>query len=180
LRYHADPVDAEVVTALDRIPATLAKLEGQAAVPVLETVQNDALGTASVRFAAREQLDKLKAEAEAEAAAKAAAEAAKSQKPEDAPAPTATPVQAEADPTHLTTELIEQALLPVRDQLQACVANANKFQARAVLVVEDGKVLMVSVLPAELQGCVEPLIRPQQFKRTRFLKKERVTHIIKR
>jgi hypothetical protein len=170
-----------VVTALERVPATLHKLQGQAAVPALETVQKDGLGVSSVRQKATEVLDALKAEAEAEAAAKAAAEAAKDQKPEEAPAAAITPVQGdEAMPTHLTTELLEQALLPVRDQLQTCVANAGKFQARAVLVIEDGKVLMVSVLPAELQACVEPLVRAQTFARTRLPKKERVTHIIKR
>jgi HEAT repeat protein len=181
LRYHADPVDPDVVTALERVPATLHKLEGQAAVPALEIVQKDGLSVYSVRQKATEVLGALKAEAEAEAAAKAAAEAAKDQKPEEAPAAAVTPVQGdEAMPTHLTTELLEQALLPVRDQLQSCVADAGKFQARAVLVIEDGKVLMVSVLPADLQNCVEPLIRAQTFARTRLPKKERVTHIIKR
>jgi len=182
LRYHADPVDAELVSALERIPAVLAKLEGQAAVPALEVVLNDELATYSVRQQAREVLDALKAEAEAEAAKKAAEEAAKNAPPEEAAPPAAlTPVDSEAAmPTHLTTELLEQALLPVRDQLQACVANDNKFQARAVLVIEDGAVLMVSVLPANLQKCIEPLIRGQQFPKTRFPKKERVTHIVKR
>jgi hypothetical protein len=41
-------------------------------------------------------------------------------------------------------------------------------------------VLMVSVVPPALQSCVEPLIRAQSFAKTRFPKKERVTHIIKR
>jgi len=181
LRYHADPVDPDVVNALERIPATLHKLQGQAAVPALEIVHNDGLGVYSVRQKATEVLGALKAEAEAEAAAKAAAEAAKDQPPEQAPAPAVTPVQGdEAMPTHLTTELLDQALLPVRDQLQECVAKVGKFQARAVLVIEDGEVLMVSVVPAELQACVEPLIRGQKFAKTRLPKKERVTHIIKR
>jgi hypothetical protein len=48
------------------------------------------------------------------------------------------------------------------------------------MVVEDGAVLMVSVVPAELQSCVEPLVLPQPFPKTRFPKKERLTHIIKR
>jgi len=180
-RYHADPVDAELVTALDRVPHVLYKLEGQAAVPALQVVANDELSTYSVRQKAIEVLNILQTEADAEAAAKAAAEAAKDAPPEEPPPAAATPADTEADmPTHLTTELLEQALLPVRDPLQACVANAGKFQARAVLVIEDGKVLMVSVNPAELQSCVEPLIRGQQFAKTRFPKKERVTHIIKR
>lgn len=181
LRYHADPVDAELVTALERVPATLYKLESQAAVPALQTVANDELGVYSVRQKAIEVLNALAAEATAEAAKKAAEEAAKDAPPEEPSVPAATPAPSEEQmPTHLTTELLEQALLPVRDQLQECIAKVNKFQARAVIVIEDGAVLMVSVLPAELQGCVEPLIRTQTFAKTRFPKKERVTHIIKR
>jgi hypothetical protein len=181
LRYHADPVDAELVTALEGIPQALHKLAGQAAVPALQVVATDELGAYSVRQKAIEVLNALEAEAQAEAAKKAAEEAAKDAPPEAAPPPAATAAPTEEDmPTHLTTQLIEQALLPVRDQLQACVANIGKFQARAVIVVEDGKVLMVSVVPASLQACVEPLIRGQEFTKTRLPKKERVTHIIKR
>lgn len=180
LRYHADPVDAELVSALERIPQALYKLEGQAAVPALRAVANDGLGTSSVRNKAIEVLNTLEAEAQAEAAKKAAEEAAKDAPPEEPAPPAATPEPTVEEPTHLTTELLDQALLPMRDKLQACVANAGKFQARAVLVIEDGKVLMVSVLPAELQSCVEPLIRATEFAKTKFLKKERVTHIIKR
>ena len=85
-------------------------------------------------------------------------------------------------PTHLTTALISQALLPVRDQLKACLANAQQatFQARVVIVIEEGKPLLTSVLPAELQACVEPLVMSQTFPRTALPKRERVTHIIKR
>jgi hypothetical protein len=39
---------------------------------------------------------------------------------------------------------------------------------------------MVSVLPKELQACVEPLVKAQTFPRTKLPKTERVTHIIKR
>jgi hypothetical protein len=78
--------------------------------------------------------------------------------------------------------MISQALLPVRDQLKACLAQGIKptFQARVVIVVEETKPIMVSVLPKELQACVEPLVKGQTFPRTKLPKAERVTHIIKR
>ena len=49
-----------------------------------------------------------------------------------------------------------------------------------MLAIEEGEALMVSVLPAELQGCVEPLVKRQKFPRTRVPKREQVTYMIKR
>ena len=85
-------------------------------------------------------------------------------------------------PTHLTFELISEALLPVRDQLRACLKTAAKptYQARMLLAIEEGEAKMVSILPAELQGCVEPLARAQQYPRTKTGKREQVTYVIKR
>jgi outer membrane protein assembly factor BamB len=177
-RYHADPIDVELVTALDRVPAALASLEGAAALPVLEQVMADGMGSLSVRQRAREELEKLQAIAAAEAAK---AEAAKNPAPETVPS--VVPVEPDpVEPTHLTTDLVNKALLPVRDQLQACLTAEGRklFQARAVLVVEAGEVLMVSVMPSELQGCVEPLVRTQKFPQTKYPKKERLTYTLKR
>ncbi len=177
MRYHADPIDAETVNALDLVPGAIAALSGQDARPTLEAVMGDELGVHSVRQKARESLDKLEELAKAE---KAKAE-------EEAQPPSVASVVPVVDPetlvpAHLTTELVEQALLPVRDKLQACLAGASKptFHARAVLVIEEGKILMVSVLPAELQTCIEPLVRGQTFPKTRFPTKERMTHTVKR
>jgi hypothetical protein len=39
---------------------------------------------------------------------------------------------------------------------------------------------MVSVLPAELQGCLEPLIKAQPFPRTKSAKREQVSYVVKR
>jgi len=41
-------------------------------------------------------------------------------------------------------------------------------------------VRMVSVLPAELQGCVEPLVRAQKFPKTRSVKSEQISYTLKR
>jgi hypothetical protein len=54
------------------------------------------------------------------------------------------------------------------------------FQARVVLVVEDGQTLMVSVLPEQLQSCIEPLVRSQTFPVTQTSQRERVSYTIKR
>jgi hypothetical protein len=85
-------------------------------------------------------------------------------------------------PDHITVDIIKQVLLPVHDPLQACVRNAQPevFQARVVLVVEDGQVLMVSVLPEQLQGCIEPLVRSQTFPTTHLSQRDRVTYMLKR
>jgi outer membrane protein assembly factor BamB len=177
-RYHADPIDVELVQALDRVPAALAALEGPAAIAVLEQVMGDAMGSLSVRQRARAELEKLQAIVAAEAAK---AEAAKNPTPETVP--NVVPVEPETLlPTHLSTDLINAALLPVRDKLQACLTaeGRNLFQARAVLVIEEGAVLMVSVMPSELQSCVEPLVRSQKFPQTRYPKKERLTYTVKR
>jgi hypothetical protein len=48
------------------------------------------------------------------------------------------------------------------------------------LVVEDGQVLMVSVLPEQLQSCIEPLVRSQPFPLTQLSQRERVSYVIKR
>jgi hypothetical protein len=77
---------------------------------------------------------------------------------------------------------VKEVLLPVRDKLQTCIQEAKPetFQARAVLVIEDGQLLMVSILPEHLQACIEPLIRSQAFPTTKISKRERISYTIKR
>ena len=176
--YHADPIDEHMVRALEQIPATLVALSGPVAQPMLESVTFDELGANSVRLKAKAELDLL---LEQQAAAQKSDEARKAGeeqtvKQEEAAAPE------KFAPTHLTTDLVNQALLPVRDQLVACLKGASKptFQARVVIAVEEGAVKMVSTLPAELQACVEPLVKAQAFPRTKMPKLERVTHTLKR
>ena len=179
--YHADPIDEDLVKALELIPHALVKLSGPVAIPVLENVAYDELGSFVVRQKARIALGMLQ---EQQRAAEASEAKDQRQQEADAAAEPRKPAPNPADfrPTHLTTELVNNALLPVRDELQGCLKKAPKpvYQSRVVLVVEDGQVLMVSVLPKELQGCVEPLVRSQQFPRTRNIKKERLTYTLKR
>ena len=178
--YHADAIDEHLVRALELVPGVLLKLSGPVARPALEAVSGDALGLNSVRLKAQDALDTLDAQqAAAEKSDEARATEQEAQAVEETAAEAAA---AQEDPTHLTTAMNSQSLLPVRDQLKACLAQAQKptFQARVVIVVEETKPVMVSVLPAELQACVEPLVKAQTFPRTKLPKTERVTHIIKR
>jgi outer membrane protein assembly factor BamB len=178
LLYHADPVDEHLTRAIELVPDALVRLQGQAARDTLEKVAADALSAGSVQQNARKALAQLdeqahaaerNPEAEQLAAQRAGEEAAK-------PAPPRAPA-------HITVDLINQALLPVHDKLQACLRDAKPdaaFQARVVLVVEDGQVLMVSVLPEPLQSCIEPLIRAQHFPVTQLSQRERISYVIKR
>jgi outer membrane protein assembly factor BamB len=178
--YHADPIDEHVVAALELVPEALVKLNGPVAMPVLEAVTYDGLGTYSVRQKARVALDGLAAQQEA---AQKRDEAAQVEQEQQVAAETQTAADPEQSlPTHLTNDLISEALLPVRDQLRNCLGAAAKptFQARIVLVLEDAQVRMVSVLPAELQGCVEPLVRAQTFPKTRSVKSEQISYTLKR
>ncbi len=178
--YHADAVDEHVLRALELAPQVLVKLSGPVAQPVLEAITYDELGVYSVRQKAKAALDVLAAQ---QAAAEKKDEAAQQAQAEQV----AQEVDTAADPSkyaplNLTLGLVDQTLLPVHDQLIACLANAKKptFQARVLLVVEDGKLLMVSVLPSELQGCVEPLIRSQTFPKTKSAKRDQISYTIKR
>jgi hypothetical protein len=54
------------------------------------------------------------------------------------------------------------------------------LQARLLLVIEDGRAKTISVLPADLQACIEPLVRSQEFPKTLRGTPERLTYIVKR
>lgn len=178
--YHADPIDEHMVAALEAAPAALVALSGPVAQPVLDAVTGDELGAYSVRQKASAALDALEAEQKAAQQSDEAKQAEQEQKAA-AEAQQASEAQKQT-PTHLDYDMISEALLPVRDQLRACLAAASKptYNARVVIAVEEGKALMVSVLPAELQGCVEPLVRAQSFPQTVTGKREQVTYRIRR
>ena len=177
LLYHADAVDEYLTQALESVPATLVKLQGEGAREVLAKVANDSLGIGSVLNAARKALAQLDEQAKATEKSPEAEQLAAQRETEAA----ATPEPPRA-PAHITVDIVKQALLPVHDQLQACIRGAQPeaFQARVILVIEDGQVLMVSVLPEHLQSCIEPLIRPQSFPLTQASQRETVSYTIKR
>jgi outer membrane protein assembly factor BamB len=177
--YHADPVDEHVARALELIPGALTKLEGQAARELLTKIVDDPMAAENVRDRAQKALAELDEQHKAveknpeaeqlaaeQAAEKAAAEANKPPPP----------------PQYTSADVIAKTLLPVRDQIQACIKSAKRdlFQARLLLMLEDGQVLMVTVTPEQLQSCIEPLVRSQNFPRPQISKREQVSYIIKR
>jgi outer membrane protein assembly factor BamB len=175
LLYHADPIDEHLARALSLVPAALVKLQGVAARDLLSRIVDDPLGAPTIRAAAQQAVAKIDEGphgAEGQAVASAQPEAASAQ-----------PAEPESKvPQHITLDLIKQTLLPVHDTLQKCIRDAKPdvFQARVVLVVEDGQTLMVSVLPEQLQSCIEPLVRSQTFPVTQTSQRERVSYTIKR
>lgn len=177
LLYHADAIDEHVAHALEFVPETLVKLLGQGARPTLERVTADPLTVSSVADRAQKALAQLDEQAKAGEKDPAAEQLAAQRAQEETAKP-----EPPAAPAHITVDVIKQALLPVHDRLKACIADAkpDTFQARVVLVVEDGQVLMVSVLPEHLQNCIEPLVRSQPFPLTTTSQRERVTYVIKR
>jgi len=181
--YHADPIDEHIAKTLALIPAALVKLQGPASKELLTSIANDGLTADIARDAAQKALASLDAAA---AGAEPAAQAGAAQPTAaDGEAVDAAKQQAEDQPkapAHITVDIIKQVLLPVHDPLQACIKNAQPetFQARVVLVVEDGQVLMVSVVPEHLQNCIEPLVRSQTFPLTHLSQRDRVTYTIKR
>jgi outer membrane protein assembly factor BamB len=180
--YHADPIDEHIAKALALVPAALLRLQGPEVKPLLTAINEDGLTTDGVRDAASKVLSGLDAgaagqaaQATADAAQPAAGDAEGEQAKAQAP-------QEPQPPAHITVDIIKKTLLPVHDPLQGCIRNAQPeaFQARVVLVVEDGQVLMVSVLPEHLQSCIEPLVRSQPFPLTHLSQRDRVTYVIKR
>lgn len=183
--YHADPIDEHIAKALAAVPAALVRLQGPEAKPLLSSIAEDGLTSDSVREAANKVLAGLDAgpagqtgQATAQATQPGAAEAA----PDEDEAGKEAAKQEPQAPPHITVDIIKQVLLPVHDPLQGCIRSAKPeaFQARVVLVVEDGQVLMVSVLPEQLQSCIEPLVRSQSFPLTHLSQRDRVTYVIKR
>jgi hypothetical protein len=179
-RYHADPIDLGLVHALELVPAVLVKLRATSARPILFAVAGDELGIHSVRQQARTGLEMLTQLEAAMAAQKAAAAVAPSP---EAPQATLAAEDPPAVPPRLTTPILDEALLTVRDPLKACFTQApGVVQARILLVIKSGRAATVSVLPPELQDCIEPILRAQTFPETlaQLAEPERVTYILRR
>lgn len=138
--------------------------------PVSATLPADA---ADGRYAAEQARERAIAErARAAAAAAAAAEAAEEEDWGD-----------EELPTHLTSEMIVEALRDFRRDLRECLVTDRLTygNARVVLVIEPtGAVAMVRVAPTEIQDCVEPLIRSTPYPATSALRRQTVTYDIRR
>jgi hypothetical protein len=178
--YHADADDEHLVTTLKLAIDTIVKLSGPVAIEVLTEVSRDALGSAAIRQHAATALNQLEAAAEeAERVAQAAATPTAATTEPTAAATTAPPVPT-GPPARITLPLVERILLPVRPQLRAClkVGERQYHSARVLLVVEDGSLLTVAVVPQAAQTCVEALIRTQTFPTTLSSTRERIDYTL--
>jgi hypothetical protein len=102
-------------------------------------------------------------------------------KPSEAPAEAAPQDEVQTDPRGyaLTAEVVSKTLWPLHERLGKCLAldPSHPRSGRTSLVIDgSGRVEGVFVLPATLQGCVEPLLRDTRFPSTR-LGRQRLTHV---
>ena len=148
---------------------------------VLWSSAQDRMSAGSVRERARRALvtldDQEKAKEKSEETEKLAADKAAAAEQVEAEKPKAEPI-----PARITVDIVKQVLTPARAELQECIKSAKPelFQARLVLVVEDGELLLLSVVPDSLQSCIEPIVRKQKFPRTQSSKRESISYTIKR
>jgi len=178
--YHADAAEPYLIEALLASVEALVALSGPASADVLKEVSEDVMGSEAVREQATaalirmeqqrlaaEQAEKEKqAEQQAQAETEAAQDEAVEKKPEI--------------PKRLSQQVVGKVLLPVRDQMKMCLRKSPKriFSARVLIVVDEGKTSMVSVMPDSLQSCIEPLVRSQKFPTTEVFGKENVAYTI--
>jgi hypothetical protein len=176
--YHADADDPRMQDALVFAVQVLAKLQKQEALPVLEPIANDSLGSAKVRAEAARTLASLSPSQDAEGA-----DAARPKEGSEAPAKPVEPAR-ESPPEHLTLTHVKRALAPVLDKLSQCVRDDAKHpsSARLTIVVDgrSGAVLAVQTLPSSLEGCVRPLVLSVRFPATLTGRRETVTYQISR
>lgn len=177
--YHADAVDEHVAHAVELVPSALVKLIGMGARDALTQIANDGQGSEPVQTRAQQALAQLEEQQKAGEHDPEAAALAETQAAEQAEAEANKPPP---PPQHITVDIVAQALLPVRDQIQACIKaqKPDVFQVRVIVVVEDGQLLMVSITPEQMQSCIEPLVRAQTFPRTKLSQRDQVSYTIKR
>lgn len=177
--YHADANDPHLIEALVASVEALVALSGPASADVLKEVSNDVMGSEAVReqaTAALERMEQQRLAAEQEAKANQKEQQAEAEQAQEE----ATEKKPEM-PKRLSHEVVSEVLLPVRDELKLCLRKSSKriFSARVLIVVDQGKTLMVSVMPNSVQSCIEPLVRSQQFPVTEVFGKENVAYTIK-
>lgn len=175
--YHADPVDLNMVDALNGSLNALFTLSGPAATDLFTQVANDELGMRGVRARALillDELERMRLLAEQKALQEQKSQEKEAQAEKAAALPQAT------SPARLTTALIDGVLSPVQRKLKACLNMDGKqlFSARVLLVVEEGKLSTVAVTPEKLQACIEPIIRAQSYPVTEARKKEQLFYTI--
>lgn len=172
--YHADATDGREIEALGAAAAAL-------------------LALAPDRFAAVQELaaDPLAPEPVRERIARAltqhtsaSEQPAQTEQPEPQarPRPQQPPPPDPSLPERITDEMRREALRPVEARLVRCLERQGEEphpSARIAFTIDDeGRPQTVSVNPAALQECIEPIIRGRTFPRTRR-GSESLTHVVR-
>jgi hypothetical protein len=178
--YHAESPDPGLAGALGSAITAYTALAGPSSQETLRVVIDDPMSMPAAREAAREALAALERGAQpagGEGTGEAEREAATTgETPEDAPVAT-------ARPRNITAAILAEVLAPIDGDLDACLATPNQVhgQARVVLVIEpDGALSAVSVNPAVLQPCLEPLVRTRTFPATTQRARQTITYTVRR
>lgn len=161
--YHADATDAPTLAALGAAAQALVALDADRTADV-QAMADDPLAPEP----ARQRLALALAPPPA-AAPTPDAPAPPPPRPTRPPPP---PPPDETLPVALDSELIETALAPVSARLLRCLdrpGDADPYPSARIMIMvdDDGAIQTVSVTPADLQGCVEPLVRTRSMPRTR-------------
>jgi hypothetical protein len=174
--YHAEPDGEGLGPALAAAIDAYVALAGPASQELLERWIGDPMSMEAVREAAQRALEALRGSPPRPAEPETATPEAASTGPESE---TTTPEL----PARMTAAIVRQVLAPIEGELRACLVQPNRTfpQARVVLAIEPSGVLhTVSVNPAELQACLEPLIRSRSFPATRSARRETIVHHVTR
>lgn len=170
--YHADATDGREADALAAAARALLALAPDRFALVQELAA-DPIAPESVR----QRLSSALTEHQAASAPPAAAP------PAPPPRRAAPPPVADDRPERITDEMRREVLRPVEARLRRCLEprGADPFpSARVSMFVDgEGRPQTISVMPAALQECVEPLIRGRAFPRTRR-GSEALVHVIRR
>lgn len=171
--YHADPTDAREAEAIGAAASALLALAPDRFATVQE-LASDPLAPQ----AARDRMSRALTEHQAAAAAPPPAPA----QPPPRPTPTPEPVTDDR-PERITSEIRHEVLRPVEARLRRCLEphGADPFPSARVsmFIDEEGRPQTISVMPAALQECIEPLIRSRTFPLTRR-GREALVHVIRR
>lgn len=165
--HHAEPEGSELLPAVSAALQALGTLRGRTQRATLVDVAADVLTPKVTRDAA--------------SAALAVLDTPPATNSVETPALGAEQDEVQTDPRSyaLTADVVQKALAPMRVRIRRCLAGdpSHPHNGRANLVIDAaGSVEGVFVLPASLQGCVEPLLHDVQFPKTR-LGRQRVTHV---
>lgn len=156
--YHADATDAGTIEAVGAATAALLRLAPDRIEP-LTALSVDPLASAPVRARMATALVPVVAPVATEPAPVARAP----RTPEPPPEPALPPL--------VTREMLDELLAPVQQRLVRCLERegADPLPSARILVMLDDQsaIQTVSVTPAELQPCAEPLVRTRTFPRTR-------------